>query len=93
MPDPIGIVRCRGYCVVAGAEGAGESECDGEFVVFVNWTQFHIFQFGVGAVNIEADAGADHNADDRVRYRGVEADGDGNGGGFSTVEYRRIKGE
>lgn len=81
VPDAIAIVGGGGEGVFLGTEGALEAEDHRAFIAWGAGAEGDLFQLGVGAEDFEADAGADHDADDGVvDGRGVaDADADGDG--------------
>lgn len=86
VPDAIGIVRGGGEGVLLRAEQAGELEGEAEGLAGGDGAEREVLEFGIGAVDLEADAGADHDADDGLVDRFVKPDGDADGGGFAGLE-------
>src|SRR5260370_37496035 len=75
VTDTIGIVRRYGERVFAWTEFAPESKGQFQRVAGVAGTELELFQFGIRAVNVEPDAGANHDAHPRISNRVAEAHG------------------
>jgi len=79
VPDAIGVVRGGGNRVLLRTEIAVESIGDRHGFAGSDGSELVALEFGVGAVDLRADAGADHDADDGIVYRRVEFDGHSDG--------------
>ena len=79
VPDAVGVVRGGGDGVLLRAEIAVEAIGDRHGFTGMNGAEFVALEFGVGAVDLRADAGAEHDADDGIFNSGVELYGDANG--------------
>src|ERR1051326_2979358 len=68
VPNAVGIVRSGGERVLLRAQVAAESEVETQRVAWRAGTELQPFQFGVGAVDVQADACADQDANDRLGH-------------------------
>ncbi len=89
MPDPVGIVRRRGDGVVSRTKITSKSIRDSHRIARCHGAEMDIFELGIRAVDVEADASADEDSDYRICYFAGEADGDADGDRFSAAkDYR-----
>ncbi len=86
VPDAVGVVGGGGDGVALGAKVAGEAKGESFDFAGGDRAEVEVFEFSIGAVDFEADAGADHDANDGVRNGGLELNGDADGGGLSGFE-------
>ncbi len=84
MPDAVGVVRRGSYRVIPSAEIAAKTISDADRISGAHGTEVDVFELGIRAVDVQAYAGADEDADDRIFDIGVEADGDPDGGLFAA---------
>ena len=86
VPDAVGVVGCRGEGVLLRTEKAGELERDADGLARGDGSERQPFEFSVGAVDFESDAGANHDADDGLVDRSVELDGDADGADLAGLD-------
>ncbi len=84
MPDAVGIVRRRSDGVVSRAKVTAKSIRDSHRIARRHGAEMDVLEFGIGAVDVEADAGSDEDSDYGVCYFAGEADGDTDSCGFSA---------
>src|SRR5260370_42639589 len=68
VPDAVGIVRRGGERVLLRAQVAAESEVEAQGVAGRAGPELQALQFGVGAIDVETDARANQDADDRLGH-------------------------
>ncbi len=73
MPDAVGIVGCDGEGVLLRAQLASEAKGDPQRFAGGAGAEPESFELGVGAVDVQSYAGADHDSDHRVLYGRDEA--------------------
>src|SRR5262245_15538839 len=62
VPYAIGVVRCRGQGILSGTQLTAERKRDFDDLASAARSELQLLQFGIGAVDIEPDAGPNHHA-------------------------------
>lgn len=86
MPDAVGVVGGGGEGVFLRGEETRKLEGDADGLARDHRSEGKFFEFGVRAVNFEADAGADHNTDDGLVDGGVKLDRDAECGDLAGLD-------
>lgn len=86
VPDAVGIVGGGRQRILLRAKQAGELKGDAKGFSRGDGAEAEAFEFGIRAVDLKADPGANHDADDRLVDRSMEFHRDADGGRLSRLQ-------